>query len=64
MKDIPHPHLVLKFQPKICKSPMTRTCPKFICFQKMHVGPLGVKEINGGHSSIIEDPWYTCGALL
>jgi len=42
MKDIPCPHLLLKFQPKIYKSLVTCTCPKFLCCQKMHAGPLGV----------------------
>jgi len=42
MKDTPCPHLLLKFQPKICKSPTTRTCPKFLYCQKVHAGPLGV----------------------
>jgi len=45
MKDIPPPHLLLKFQTKICKSLVTRTCPKFLYSQKMHAGPLGVKTL-------------------
>jgi len=42
MKDIPCPHLLWKFQDKICKSPVTCTCPKFLCCQKTHASPLGV----------------------
>jgi len=45
MKDIPPPHLLLKFQPKICESLVTRTCPKFLCCQKTHTSPLGVKGL-------------------
>jgi len=42
MKDIHRPHLLLKFQPKIWKSPVTSTCPKFLYNQKTESGPLGV----------------------
>jgi len=45
MKDIPRPHLLLKFQPKICKSPITGTYPKFLYCQKTHANHLGVKHI-------------------
>jgi len=40
MKDILCPHLLIKFQPKILKSPVTDTCPKFVCCPKMHSGSL------------------------
>jgi len=45
MKDIPRPHFLLKFQPKIWKSPVTRTCPKSLYNQKTQSGPLGVKVV-------------------
>jgi len=44
MTNIPRPHLLLKFQPKICKSPLTCTCPNFLCCQKTHADPLRVKK--------------------
>jgi len=44
MKDIPHSRLLLKFQSKICKYPITHICPKFLYCQKMHAGLLGVKS--------------------
>jgi len=45
MKVILCPHLLLKFQSKICKFVVTRTCPKFVCCQKMRTNPLGVKMV-------------------
>jgi len=46
IKDTPHPHLLLKFQPKICKYPVTHTCLKFLCYQKTYARPLGIKGQN------------------
>jgi len=43
MKDIPYPHIILKFHPKIWKSLVTGTCPKLLYSQKTQFGPLGVK---------------------
>jgi len=55
MKDIPCPYLLLlKFQPEIWKSPVTRTCPKFIYSQKTQFGPLGVK----GQNLHVSNPCY------
>lgn len=42
-EDIPCPHLLLKFHPKIFKFSITGTYPKFLYDQKTHVGPLGVQ---------------------
>jgi len=45
MKDIPRPHLLLKFGPKIWKSLLTCTCPNNLCCQKYKVGPLGFNSL-------------------
>jgi len=50
MKDIPCPHLLLKFQSKICKSLVLGTCPILICCQKIHANPLGFNDLQ--HESL------------
>jgi len=45
MKDIPRPHLLLKFGPKTLKSLVTHMCPKKLYYQKRNLDPLGVKHL-------------------
>jgi len=44
LKEKPTPLVVWKFQIKKIKTPFVMSCPKFLCCQKMQLGPLGVKK--------------------
>jgi len=47
LKATPRTHVVWKFQRKKIKAPFVMNCPKSLCCQKTHFGPLGVNWRQG-----------------